>query len=108
VSIRAQGARACDEHTVDGRKQIGDPNFVRHVIRSNPDGAEVYWVLGGKVRQIGYTPFTLVVPAATSGTFAYCVGAACDSGTGAFIAGEARDMEILYAQAASGWTGTVR
>ena len=93
---------------MDGRVNIGDPNFVTHVIRSNPDGAEVYWLIGGKVRQIVYTPFTLVVPAGTSGTVAYCVGATCDSETGAFIAGEARDMEILYAQAASGWTGTVR
>jgi len=108
VSIREHGARACDEHTLDGRVKVGDPNFVTHVIRSDPDGAEVYWLLGGKIRQIGYAPFTLVIPAATSGNAAYCVGAACRSQTDAFLAGKPRDMEMLFTQTPSGWSGRVR
>ncbi len=108
VSIRSQGARACDEHNLDGRVNVGDPNFVTHVIRSKPQGAEVYWLVAGKIRHIGYTPFTLVVPVSTSGRASYCVGAACSSGTGAFIPGKSDNMEIVYVQTPAGWSGVVQ
>jgi hypothetical protein len=108
VSIRAQGGRACDEHTIDGRVNVGDANFVTHVIRSNPQGADVYWLLAGKVRHIGYTPFTLVIPAPTSDRAGYCVGDGCRSATASFVAGETHDMEIAYVQTPAGWSGAVR